>query len=227
MTVALSPVTHFEGVWALPDGTLRGLERRGEQVALFSLAAVDGERSFLRFFEFVAADSGLVTFLASEEHVDPRGPDEPSCHVKLRAEYAYDVDHDALSRRQERVQLDMQGGRCIVQAQEWGESVALSRRSHTHGGPWVESTAGAGNVDVPEPQQNEPEPPRDPGDDKSAPREKKKATKKKPAPAKDKDAFDEKNPPQKDSQNQKEVGNEQGAQFMPPPQETPNAQKRE
>jgi hypothetical protein len=143
--VSLTPVTRFEGVWALPDGKLRAFERRGEQVAMFVLDDAAGERRFERFFEFVGADAGLVAFSAAEDHVDPRAPDEPSCHTRLAAEYTYDLERDALTRRQERAQVDFDHGHCALRARSWGEAIALRRLAADGGGDWVESTAGAGN----------------------------------------------------------------------------------
>ncbi len=142
---ALSPVTLFEGVWALPDGALRAFERRGDQVAMFSLAAAQGERHFERVFEFVAGDAEHVVWVAAEDHVDPRAPDEPSCHVPLQAEYAYDLHGDTLARRQERVKLDVEAGHCVVVTKAWGETVTLRRQGDVADAPWAESTAGAGN----------------------------------------------------------------------------------
>jgi len=185
--VTLSPVTLFEGVWALPDGVLRGFERRGEQVAMFSLEAAQGERHFERVFEFVAADAGLVAWVAAEDHVDPRAPDEPSCHVPLQAEYAYDVTTDGLERRTERVQLDFEGGHCAVVVKEWGETITLRRLDVAEHGTWAESSAGAGNPTATVNSVDAP-PPRDPGDDKGIPRDAKDAPfdKKKAPPAKKK-----------------------------------------
>ncbi len=146
---SLTPVAQFEGVWALPDGALRAFERRGEQVAMFHLGAATGEREFARFFEFLPAGAGEVVFVATEEHVDPRGANEPSCHVPLQAEYRYDLTADALERRIERVRLDFAEaeGRCAVRSKAWGDAIALRRmatEAHAGDGTWVESSAGAG-----------------------------------------------------------------------------------
>jgi hypothetical protein len=140
--VSLEPVTRFEGVWALPDGALRAFERRGERVAMFTLASGQGERTFERFFEFTGGEPGQIDFVASEDHVDPRGADEPSCHVPLRAEYVYDPLEDTLTRRQERASIDFAAGRCALAAKEWGEPVVLRRLEGE--AAWAESSAGAG-----------------------------------------------------------------------------------
>ena len=141
--VTLSPVTGFEGVWALPDGALRAFERRGERVAMSSMTDGAAPRTFERWFDFVDADAGTVRFVATEDHVDARAPEEPSCHVDLAAEYTYDLDDDRLERRMERIQLDYADGRCAQRAREWGPVVALRRLATAEDG-WVESTAGAG-----------------------------------------------------------------------------------
>jgi hypothetical protein len=153
LAVTLQPVTRFEGVWALPSGELRAFERRGEQVALYTLESASGERRFKGFFDFVSGEPGMVDFVAAEEHVDPRGADDPSCHVELRAEYVYDPAADALARRQERARIDYTGGRCVLSAKEWGESLALTRVGNQ--GEWAESRAGTGVFTEPKSIQNE------------------------------------------------------------------------
>ena len=175
LDVVLQPVKEFEGLWALPDGTLRSFERRGEQVAMFSLESGTSEKNFERFFEFVAADAGQVRFVAAEEHVDGRAPDEPSCHVGLRAEYVYEPEQDHLARRMERVQLDYAGGRCALRAKEWGDAADLRRLATAEDAGWVESRAGSGNP-VSDEKVLVPEVPF-PGDEKQ---EKKKAPARKP-----------------------------------------------
>ncbi|MCB9572005.1 MAG: hypothetical protein H6709_07925 [Kofleriaceae bacterium] len=141
-------MTTFEGVWSLPDGALRAFERRGEQVAMFRLDATAAPRTFERFFEFVPADAGEVAFVASEDHVDARAPEEPSCHVPLRAEYRFDLTTDRLERRQERAQISFDDGHCVLGAREWGDAVALHRERVGDGGSWVESSAGVGALEV-------------------------------------------------------------------------------
>jgi len=181
--VSLTPVTRFEGVWALPDGELRAFERRGEQVAMFQLRSATGERRFERFFEFAPSDAGEIAFTASEEQVDERAPDEPSCHVRLAAEYVYDVERDALERRQERAQIDFAAGRCALRARSWGEAVALRRLSAAEETDWIESTAGAGNPKIDEPLVPQVPVP-DETDKKGPPRKKTARVKTGPTPAK-------------------------------------------
>jgi hypothetical protein len=144
--VSLDPITRFEGVWALPDGALRAFERRGEQVAMFTLASASGARAFERFFAFTSGEPGQVDFVASEDHVDPRGADDPSCHVPLRAEYVYDPRADTLTRRQERAQIDFADGHCALGATGWGEAVRLRRLDAS--AEWAESSAGASRPTV-------------------------------------------------------------------------------
>ncbi len=143
LRVSLQPITRFQGVWALPDGLLRAFERRGEQVAMFNLEAATGGREFARFFEFAPAPADVVVFVAAEEHVEPRGAADPSCHVPLQAEYRYDPAADALERRTERVRLDFADGRCALRSKEWGSAVALRRMAtDADDDGWIESRAG-------------------------------------------------------------------------------------
>jgi tRNA A-37 threonylcarbamoyl transferase component Bud32 len=148
-TVTLQPIRGFEGVWALPDGELRAFERRGDQVAMFTLTSANGERIFKSFFEFTEGG-----FSAAEPYVDARGPDEPSCHVTLAAEYLYDPATDALSRRQERAHIDFANGRCALRTKEWGGTVSLRRLDGD--AEWAESTAGAGKAEKPSKMKKQP-----------------------------------------------------------------------
>ncbi len=145
LRVNLALVTGFEGVWALPDGGgLRAFERRGEQVAGFSLVAADGERSFLRFFEFVPTRAG-AEFVATEPFVDERAPDEPSCNIPLRARYHYEPQVDRLELVRERARYTLAAGRCVLSAVEWSEPRALVRVvGAAADATWAESRAGAG-----------------------------------------------------------------------------------
>ena len=115
VALRLEPVSRFEGVWRLPDGQLRAFERADERVDVFKLDAVSGPRAFYRHYRFAPADSG-VAFAADDEVVDPRAPDEPSCHVPVHVEYRYDPAKDALVLRREIVDLDFTDGRCVVHA---------------------------------------------------------------------------------------------------------------
>lgn len=139
----LALVSGFEGVWKLPDGGFRQFERRGEQVAGFSLTAAAGQRSFLRMFEFIPSDDSGVAFTAAEPFIDERAPDEPSCNIPLRAEYRYHPADDSLELRKEKAQYTLDGGRCVMQATAWSEPRTLARVSGaTADSVWAESRAG-------------------------------------------------------------------------------------
>jgi len=145
----LALVEGFEGVWSLPDGGFRQFERRGDQVAGFSLTAAAGPRSFLRMFEFVPTDDSGVAFTATEPFIDERAPDEPSCNIPLRAEYRYHPADDSLELRKEKAQYTLDDGRCVLQATAWSEPRELARiAGAAEDAVWAESRAGAGNVDL-------------------------------------------------------------------------------
>jgi len=139
--LALVEVTQFHGVWRLPDGQLRALERAGDQVDVSKLDAVAGPRHFYRHYEFVAVDAG-VAFAADEEVVDPRAPDEPSCHVTVHVEYRYDPASDALELRRDKLALDLIDGHCVVQRRSV-ETSALVRADAARDD--LEVTAPAGD----------------------------------------------------------------------------------
>jgi tRNA A-37 threonylcarbamoyl transferase component Bud32 len=111
--VTLVEVHQFNGVWQLPDGELRALERSGDQVDIYKLDEVAGERHFYRHFPLVAAKVG-VAFASDDEIVDARAPDDPQCHVPVRVEYRYRPEGDALELQREKVGIDLVGGHCVV-----------------------------------------------------------------------------------------------------------------
>ncbi len=141
----LVEVRGFEGVWVMPDGKLRQFERRGEQVAGFTLGAAEGPREFLRMFEFAPSDDGGVVFVASEPFIDERAPHEPSCHIPLRAEYHYVPADDSLRLRKEKAQWSLTNGHCVLKATAWSDARALDRvAGATADAVWGESRAGGG-----------------------------------------------------------------------------------
>jgi serine/threonine protein kinase len=147
-SVSLVPVQQFEGTWKLTGGELRAFSRRDEQVDVYRLSAVDGERVYMKTYQFALADSG-VTFGGDESVSDPRAPSEPSCNVRLRVEYRYDPARDMLEQQRERVSLDFAGGKCIVQARKIEPSV-LARvgiASDAH-----DISAPVGRLEAPEPK---------------------------------------------------------------------------
>jgi tRNA A-37 threonylcarbamoyl transferase component Bud32 len=147
--VVLPPVTGFEGVWQLAGGELRAFERSGDRVAGYRLERADGEREFIRFFDFTAADAG-VRFAATEETIDERAPNEPTCRFELRAEYHYVPGGDELTLRREEVNYDFHDGRCTELARRWSDPGAARRLDEEARADavWAASHAGAGNVAV-------------------------------------------------------------------------------
>ncbi|HTR50973.1 MAG TPA: serine/threonine-protein kinase [Kofleriaceae bacterium] len=117
----LETVSRFEGVWRLPDGQLRAFERGDDHVDVFKLDAVAGPRAFYRHYRFAPVETG-VAFATDDEVVDPRAPDEPSCHVPVHVEYRYDPAKDALVLRREVVELDLADGHCVVHARRVDEA---------------------------------------------------------------------------------------------------------
>jgi hypothetical protein len=122
VAVNLVAVQQFEGTWRLAGGELRAFTRRNDEVDVFKLAAVDGERVWMKTYQFTLADHGVV-FGGDESVSDPRAPSEPSCNVRLRVDYHYDPARDVLEQQRERVTLDFDAGKCIVQARKIEPSV--------------------------------------------------------------------------------------------------------
>ena len=131
--VNLGAVTRFEGVWKLPTGELRALERNGDRVAISKLKSVTGHRELYKFYPFVAADAGIA-FAADDEVIDPRAPDDKSCHVAVHVEYRYDAARDVLELRRPKVTIDFVGGQCVPRSR--GRDTAGARR-----GSMVHTTA--------------------------------------------------------------------------------------
>jgi len=125
VAVNLVAVQQFEGTWQLSSGELRAFARRNDEVDVFKLAAVDGERVFMKTYQFSLVDSG-VEFGGEESVSDPRAPNEPSCNVRLSVAYHYDPVSDVLEQEREKVSLDFAAGKCIVQARKT-EPSALAR----------------------------------------------------------------------------------------------------
>ncbi|HVK88245.1 MAG TPA: serine/threonine-protein kinase [Kofleriaceae bacterium] len=122
----LTEIAGFEGVWTLPGGQLRAFRRTGDRVAINKLDTVDGAQTFFRHLDFVAAETG-VTFATSEEVIDPRAPNEPSCHIPHRVEYHYEPATDAFELRRERVVVDLVGGSCVKRSAALDPPIKLAR----------------------------------------------------------------------------------------------------
>ena len=127
LALQLAAITRFEGVWRLPDGELRAFERSGDEVIASRLDAVDGPRHFYKRYSFVDAPAGGgIAFAADDEVVDPRAPDDPTCHQPVRVEYRYDARADQLVLARPSVDVDFVGGHCVPHARST-ESLALVR----------------------------------------------------------------------------------------------------
>jgi hypothetical protein len=110
-----------------------------------------GEATSLRRFEYVDAPADQVGFAATEPHVEPAAPDEPSCRFPLATEYRYGAADDTLEQRRQRVAYELRGGRCVAPPggdlppawTDWEPCARLARGAR----PTVaESSAGAGTV---------------------------------------------------------------------------------
>jgi tRNA A-37 threonylcarbamoyl transferase component Bud32 len=133
IAVSLATVTRFEGVWRLPDGELRAFERSGDQVNVSRLDEVAGPRHFFRHYAFVDSAAGIA-FAADDEVVDPRGPDDPTCHQPVHVVYRYDAQSDALVLDRPTVDVDFVAGHCVARAQRV-QSEALVRVDATTSSP--------------------------------------------------------------------------------------------
>ncbi len=116
IAIQLAEVTRFEGVWRLPDGELRAFERRGDRVDVSKLDEVAGPRRFFRHYAFVDAPAGIA-FADDDEVVDPRGPDDPTCHQPVHVVYRYDAQSDVLELDRPSVDLDFVAGHCVARGQ--------------------------------------------------------------------------------------------------------------
>jgi serine/threonine protein kinase len=147
VTVSLQEVREFVGIWRLMNGELRELRRNGDRVEVFKRTAVTGgDATFFKHYDFVRADQG-VAFGADDELVDPRAPNEPTCHVPVHVEYRYDPASDVLEQRRDKVKIGFQAGSCVVQAREV-EPTRLVRVDR--GRDEVELSAPVGRIEVPE-----------------------------------------------------------------------------
>lgn len=138
----LDEVTQFQGVWRMTNGELRAFERRGEEVSVFKLREVAGEREFFKNYKFTAAQQGIA-FASDDEVIDQRAPNDPRCHVPVRVEYRYDPSGDVLEQKREKVAIDFVHGSCVVRSRD-AETTHLARVDTAH--ETVEISAPAGGV---------------------------------------------------------------------------------
>jgi tRNA A-37 threonylcarbamoyl transferase component Bud32 len=140
LAVNLGAVTRFEGVWKLPTGELRALERNGDRVAISKLKSVTGHRELYKFYPFVASDTGIA-FAADDEVIDPRAPDDKSCHVAVHVEYRYDAARDVLELRRPKVTIDFVGGQCVPRSEDVTPQL-LVRVDGAHDSVSIDAPAG-------------------------------------------------------------------------------------
>jgi tRNA A-37 threonylcarbamoyl transferase component Bud32 len=150
LAINLGAVSRFEGVWKLPTGELRAFERDGERVAISKLTEVDGHRTLFKSYPFVDAEPGsLIAFATDDEVIDPRAPDEKSCHIGVHVEYRYDAATDDLVLRRPTVAVDFVAGHCVARHQELAPQ-RLVRVDAAHDS--VEITAPAGDLSKSKPR---------------------------------------------------------------------------
>jgi hypothetical protein len=150
--VPLEPIEAYEGVWKIPSGELRRFEFAGDFIEGYALTAVDDVHPrFLRRFEYVEQDHERLRFAASEPHLERAAPDEPSCRFPLATEYRFDLAHDILEQRRQRVAYELRGGRCVAPpggqlTPEWTGWEACERLAHGDRSTVAESSAGVGSL---------------------------------------------------------------------------------
>jgi serine/threonine-protein kinase len=140
LAINLGAVTRFEGVWKLPTGELRAFERNGDRVAVSKLASVSGHRQLWKFYPFVAAETGIA-FATDDEVIDPRAPDDKSCHVAVHVEYRYDAAHDVLELHRPTVKIDFVDGQCVTRSQDV-TAQSLIRVDAAHDSVSIDAPAG-------------------------------------------------------------------------------------
>jgi serine/threonine protein kinase len=124
--IALALITGFEGVWMLPDGSLRHFRRDGERVTASKLASVDGAREFFRQYDLVPAASG-ASFSTTENIHEPGRPEHASCYFPYTTEYHYDPTSDHLTVRREHIVSDVIEGKCVQKSSKMMEPEHLVR----------------------------------------------------------------------------------------------------
>jgi hypothetical protein len=218
--VSLQEVVRFEGVWKLDSGELRELDRNGDQVDIYKVtAAHGGTKTFFKHYDFVASTEGVV-FRADDEIVDPRSPNDPRCHVRVRVEYHYNPAHDVLEQLREKVKIGFQDGRCVVASREI-EPTTLSRVGAV--GDEVEIPAPVGHLEKPVKQPTTKTVTKAPPQQKAAAEQKKKlAAQRNAVPTKASKTLDDPSSKRNDLGSQgKPQAPEPTSQVLPEPQAPP------
>ena len=124
--IPLVLISGFEGVWMLPDGSLRHFRRDGERVTASKLSSVNGPREFFRQYDLVPATMG-ASFATTENIHEPGRPEHPTCYFPYTTEYHYDPTTDHLSVRREHITSDVIEGKCIRKSARMTEPEQLVR----------------------------------------------------------------------------------------------------
>lgn len=124
--IPLVMISGYEGVWLLPDGSLRHFRRDGERVTASKLATVDGAREFFRQYDLIHAATG-ASFATTENIHEPGRPQHPSCYFSYTTEYHYDPSLDHLTVRREHITSDVIEGKCVKKSSRMTEPEQLVR----------------------------------------------------------------------------------------------------
>ena len=128
----LQPILGFEGVWAMPDGKLRGFWRTETgKVDVYRLDSVTAtERELWRTCDLVLGPAGkdLVVFATTADLIDERAhTGDAGCSNPHGIEYTFDPEAQTLSVRVERLETTRTHGHCEVVSKRWGEPRRLTR----------------------------------------------------------------------------------------------------
>ena len=131
ITKDLQPILGFEGVWAMPDGKLRGFWRTGtDKIEVYRLESVTGERELWRTCALTAGPAGrdLVVFATTAEMTDERAhAGDAGCSNPHGIEYTFDPAEETLGVRVERIETTRRNGHCEIVSKTWGEPRKLTR----------------------------------------------------------------------------------------------------
>ena len=128
----LQPILGFEGVWAMPDGKLRGFWRtQTGKVDVYRLESVtSSERELWRTCDLVLGPAGkdLVVFATTADLTDERAhAGDAGCSNPHGIEYTFDPEAQTLSVRVERIETRRKDGHCEVVSKTWREPRLLTR----------------------------------------------------------------------------------------------------
>ena len=124
--IPLVMISGFEGVWMLPDGSLRHFRRESDRVTASKVTAVTGPREFFRRYDLVPATTG-ASFATTENIHEPGRPDHPSCYFPYTTEYHYEPTIDQLTVRRSHIVSDLIEGTCVRKSSTMTEPEQLVR----------------------------------------------------------------------------------------------------